>query len=144
MPGYIERALTRFLHIPPKRPQLSTFAAPLPIFGHVQQLTPPPDTSTPLPPNGIKNFQEIIDVLLYQARALNSPLLAALNTLGTEETTATENTIIVLAQLFDYCATLPNPILRFVSSDMVLRIHSDSSYLSVPKARSRAASYSFL
>ena len=141
IPGYIERALTCFLHLPPKRPQHSPFTAPLPIFGQAQQLTPPPDIYTPLPPNGIKNVQEIIDVLLYQARALISPLLAALNTLGTEETAGTENTIIVLAQLFDYCATLPNPILRFVASDMVLRIHSDSSYLSVPKARSRAAGY---
>ena len=144
MPGYIDRALTRFLHITPTRSQHSPFAAPLPVFGQAQQLTPSPDLSKPLPPTGIKHVQEIIGVLLYQARALNSPLLAALNTLGTAQAAATENTIIALTQLLDYCATYPNPILRFVASDMVLRIHSDASYLSVPKARSRAAGYFYL
>ena len=91
--------------------------------------------------SGIKTVQETIGVLLYHARALNSPLLAALNTLGTEQASATENTIISLTQLLDYCATYPNPTLRFVESDMVLRIHSDASYLYVSKARSRATGY---
>ena len=144
MPGYIDRALTRFLHIHPERSQHSPSAGPLPVFGQVQQLTPSPDTSTSLLPNGIKHVQEIIGVLLYQARALNYPLLATLNTLGTKHVDATENTIIALIQLIDYCDTYPNHILRFVASDMVLRIHSDASYLSVPKARSRAAGYFYL
>ena len=83
-------------------------------------------------------------MLLYHTRDLNSPLLAALNTLGTEQASATENTIIALAQLLDYCATYSNLTLLFVASDMVLRIHSDASYLSVFKARSRAAGFFYL
>ena len=144
MLGYIKCDLTRFLHILPKRSQYSPFTVPLPVFGQVQQLTPLPDTSTSLPPNIIKNVQDIIGILLYQARTLNSPLLAALNTLGIEHASATENTIIALTQLLEYCATYFNHILRSVASDMVLRIHSDVSYLFVPKDRSRADGYFYL
>ena len=54
MPGHIERALTRFLYILPKRPQYSPFAAPLHVFGQAQHLTPSPDTSNPLNAIGIK------------------------------------------------------------------------------------------
>ena len=34
--------------------------------------------------------------------------------------------------------------IRYKASDMVLNIHSDASYLSAPKARSRAGGYFFL
>ena len=144
MPGYIEKALTRFMHVRPKTPQHSPYAAPKPVFGQTQQFTSLPDSSAPLDSSGIKTVQETIGVLLYHARSLNSPLLATLNTLGTEQASATENTIISLTQLLDYCATYPNPTLRFVASDMVLRIHSDASYLYVSKARSRASGFFYL
>ena len=120
MPGYIEKALTRFMHVRPKTSQYSPYAAPKPVFGQTQQFTSVSGSSTPLDSSGIKTIQETIGVLLYHARALNSPLLTALNTLGTEQASATENTIISLTQLLDYCATYPNPTLRFVASDMIL------------------------
>ena len=41
-------------------------------------------------------------------------------------------------------ATNPNAIVRFWASDMVLNVHSDASYISTPKARSRAGGYFFL
>ena len=82
--------------------------------------------------------------MLYLARALNSPLLVARSALGIEQATVIENTIIALTQLLYYCATYPNPILRFVASDMILHIHSDVSHLSVSKVRSRAAGYLYL
>ena len=83
-------------------------------------------------------------MLLYHARALNSPLLAALNKLSTEQASATENIIIALTQLLGYYATYLNPTLRFVASDMMLRIHLDASYLSISKARSRATAFFYL
>ena len=44
----------------------------------------------------------------------------------------------------DYMATHPQAIIRYRASDMVLNVHSDASYLSAPKARSRAGGYFFL
>jgi hypothetical protein len=46
--------------------------------------------------------------------------------------------------LLDYLATHPHAIVRFYKSDMILNVHSDASYLSAPKARSRATGYYFL
>ena len=38
----------------------------------------------------------------------------------------------------------PNAKIRYYASDMVLNVHSDASYLTVPKARSRAGGHFFL
>ena len=124
------------MHVKTKPSQHSPFAAPRPVFGQTQQFISLPDSSAPFDSSRIKHVLEAIGVILYHERALNSSLITALNTLGTKQASATENTIIVLTQLLDYCVTYPNPTLRFVASDMVLRIHSDASYLSVPKGHS--------
>eukprot|EP00957_Ditylum_brightwellii_P035238 2672432-Ditylum_brightwellii.AAC.1 len=47
-------------------------------------------------------------------------------------------------QLLDYVATHPNAAVCFVASDMILVVHSDVSYLSESKARSRAAGHFYL
>ena len=47
-------------------------------------------------------------------------------------------------QLLDYVATHPAAIIRFRPSIMILNIHSDASYLTKPKARSRVAGHYFL
>ena len=41
-------------------------------------------------------------------------------------------------------ATHPDATIRYYASDMILNVHSDASYLSVPNARSRAAGIFFL
>ena len=38
----------------------------------------------------------------------------------------------------------PDAIIRYYASDMILNIHSDASYLTAPKARSRAGGHYFL
>ena len=47
-------------------------------------------------------------------------------------------------QLLDYLASNPNVTIRFHASGMILFIHSDASYLSVIKARSRTSGVFFL
>ncbi len=47
-------------------------------------------------------------------------------------------------QLLDYLASNPNATIRYYASDMVLNIHSDASYLSKRKGRSRACGHFFL
>jgi hypothetical protein len=41
-------------------------------------------------------------------------------------------------------ASQEEPILTYKASDMVLAVHSDTSYLSEPKARSRAGGHMFM
>jgi hypothetical protein len=67
-----------------------------------------------------------------------------LNDIETEQTTATEKTETTAGQLLDYLATHPDATIRFHASDMILHIHSDASYLSVPKARSRLGGLFYL
>ena len=47
MPGYIKKALTRFMHVRPKTSQHSPYAAPKPVFDQTQQFTSLPDSSAP-------------------------------------------------------------------------------------------------
>ena len=47
-------------------------------------------------------------------------------------------------QLLDYVATQEEAVLTYHASDMKLAAHSDASYLSEPKARSRAGGHFFL
>ena len=42
-------------------------------------------------------------------------------------------------KFLDYCATHPNAGVRFVTSDMMLALHSYASYLSARKSKSKAA-----
>ena len=48
------------------------------------------------------------------------------------------------AYLLNLCANNRNPEVRYYASDMQLCVHTDASYLSVSKARSRVAAYFYL
>ena len=109
-----------------------------------QQMTTDPDVSPPLSPTEVTTLQQIIGVLLYYARAVDSTMLVALGTLAAAQTKATANTMKAAHQLLDYAATHPDAKVRFTQSDMILHVHSDASYLSESEARSRAGGISFL
>jgi hypothetical protein len=144
MPGYIERALQRFQHPPPARPQHSPHAWQRPDYGKATQYAPTPDTSPPLDAADSKRVQEVLGTLLFYARAVDSTMLAAIGTLAAQQARGTQHTMRGITHLLNYCATHPNAVVRFVASDMILHVESDASYLSEPKARSRAAGYYYL
>jgi hypothetical protein len=142
LPGYVERALLRFQHKTAKRPQHSPYAYQVPNYGAAQQLTIPEDFSEKLDASGILNLQEIVGTLLYYARAVDSTMLTALGSIASAKTSV--DTAKAIEQLLNYAATNPEATVRFHASDMCLHIHSDASYLSEPKARSRAGGHYFL
>ena len=72
------------------------------------------------------------------------PILASLNNIGFTQAATTEEVIIAITQLFVYCATNPNLIIRFTRSEIIIRIHSDTSYLSITKAWSRATGFFYV
>ena len=47
-------------------------------------------------------------------------------------------------QFLDYVALHPEAVLTFSASNMVINVHSDASYLTKPKAQSRAGGHFFL
>eukprot|EP00978_Attheya_sp_CCMP212_P014794 scaffold37878_cov107-Attheya_sp.AAC.4 len=124
LPGYVERALHRFQHQPAKRPQHSPHAHQKPIYGAAQQLTIPEDISTPLDSDGILRLQEIVGTFLYYARAVDSTMLVALGSIASAK--KSEDTAIAITQLLNFAATNPDATVRYIASDMCLKIHSDA------------------
>jgi hypothetical protein len=144
MPGYVEKALHRFTHPTPIRPQHAPHPWIPPNYGATVQYATPDDISPLLDTTSTKRLQEVIGTFLFYGRAVDNTMLAALGTLATAQTCGTEQTMDNLVQLLDYAATHPNAKIRFHSSDMILYVHSDASYLSEPKARSRVGGYFYL
>jgi hypothetical protein len=141
MPGYIERALQRFKHPMPDKPQHNPYRYTQPEYGAKVQYEPDADTSEKLNPDGKKMIQEILGTLLYYARAVDPTLLVTVSSLARQQKDPTNNTMAAVKHLLDYCATHPNTVTRFHACDMVLHTESDASYLS---AKSRAAGYHYL
>jgi hypothetical protein len=61
-----------------------------------------------------------------------------LSTLASQQTRGTKLTEADANKFLNYCATHPDATIRYYPSDMILKVHSDASYNSEPKARSRA------
>lgn len=143
MPGYIARALLRFKHPKPSRPQYSPHAWNAPSYGAKTQYAKQ-DLSPALDMTNKQRVQEILGTLLYYARAVDNTMLPAIGTLATQQAAPTEKTMAAITHLLNYCATNPEAIVRFHASDMILHVESDASYLSESKSRSRAAGVHYL
>ena len=89
-------------------------------------------------------IQRGVGAYLYYGRAIEHPMLVALNEIGHAQSKPTENTMKALKKLLDYAATRPNAKIRFYASDMILHTDSDAAYLVLPNAKSRAAGYYYL
>jgi hypothetical protein len=144
MPGYVKKALIRFKHRPPAKPQHQPHPH-LPIkYGEKKQTSEPEDTSPKLNREETKFVQEVTGVFLFYARAVDSTMLVALSAIAAEQGSPTQQTLRKVEQFLDYAATNPEAVVTYKASDMVLAIHSDASYLSEPKARSRAGGHFFM
>jgi hypothetical protein len=137
------KALQRFTH-----PSLKTRTFPhpwtQPDYGATTQNTIPEDASDPLDKHGIQRLQEIVGTFLFYGRAVDNTMLVALGTIAAAQTNGTETTMHEVVQLLNYAATHPEAAIRYHNSDMILYVHSDASYLSEPKARSRLGGYFYL
>ena len=144
MPGYIPAALAKYNHPAPKRPQYAPHRYNTPQYGRHVQLPEPYDDTDLLSPAGIKRVQQVTGTILYYGRAVDNTLLVALSDIASRQAKATDLTAKDTTRLLDYCATNPNAILRFHASDMILKGHSDASYLNASKARSRVGGHFYL
>jgi len=71
-------------------------------------------------------------------------MLVALGSLAAAQSEGTQATIEACTHLLNYAATHPDAVLRYHASEMILHIHSNASYLSETKARSRAGGIFYL
>jgi hypothetical protein len=71
-------------------------------------------------------------------------MLTALSAIASAQAESTKETMTRCKQFLDYAATHPDAIQTYKRSNMVLVVHSNASYLSKPKAHSRAGGHFFL
>ncbi len=102
------------------------------------------DISPPATPSQAKELQVAIGYLLYYGRAVDARLLPATCALSSEQALPTSDTMDRLDRLLGYAAAHPNGQKIFRASEMVLRLMSDASYLSRPRAGSVAGSFHYL
>jgi hypothetical protein len=144
MPGYVTKALKRFNHSRPNKPQNQPYPHVPPKYGAKVQYAMPEDTSPKLSKEDKKFIQEVTGTFLFYARAIDSTMLTALSALASEQADPTEATMTKCKQFLDYAASQEDAVVTYKASDMKLAVHSDASYLSEPKARSRAGGHFFL
>ena len=144
MPGYIQHVLHKYHHNPAYRKQYSPYPYQNIIYGQKVQKPTPIDNTPELHEKDKKYVQQVIGALLYYARAIDCTMLVTLSKLSHMQSKPTQLTLQLIQHLLDYCATNPTATLRYTPSDMILKIHSDASYLSEPKARSRSGGHFYL
>ena len=144
MPDYVKKALRRFTHPPPTKPEHSPHRAIEKQYGVKIQLTEPPDNTAALSSKAKTRIQQIVGTFLYYARAVDPTMAVTLSTLAAAQSKGTEATAKAVTQFLNYAATNPDAAIRYTPSDMILRVHSDTSYLSEPQARSRAGGHFYL
>ena len=104
----------------------------------------PPTTNPPASPAQCKELQIAIGYLLYYGRCVDSRFLPATCALACEHSTATLGTVARLNRLLGYASSHRDGCRIYRPSDMLLRLFSDASYLSRPKAGSVSGSYHYL
>ena len=144
MQNYIKILLVKMNHQIPRKPQLSPHKCREVKYDSKTQLAPEEDTSKPLNDAGISQVQTIVVALLWIGCVVNNKLLVALSTIGSQQASSTEDTNKAIHQLFDYCATYPDDIILYQSSNMILTGHSDVGFNNKIRALSRAGAHIFL
>ena len=134
MPGYVNKTLQKFNHQLPAKLKFAPHKWTEPVYGKQIQSAIETDTNPILQKKDIKYTQAVTGSLLYYGRAIEYPILPALNEIAHQQATPTTKTIDKCKMLLDYCATNPNGKIRFHASDMVLHVDTDAAYLVLPQA----------
>jgi hypothetical protein len=141
---YVEKVLKQFQHPPPIVLQYQLHQHVKKTYGAKDQHANLPDDSPPLDKAGMKFIQEVTGVFLYLAQAVDSTILTTLSALVFKQAAPTEKMMQKCLQFLDYAASQEDAIVTYQASDMRLVIHSNTLYLSEPKACSRAGGHMFM
>ncbi|KAL7544208.1 hypothetical protein ACHAWF_007592 [Thalassiosira exigua] len=144
MPGYVRKALKQFGRAAPNSPQHSPFPCALIKYGATKQYPKERSTAPLLDKKGKKFIQQVCGKLLCLGRAVDPTLLCPISAIASQSAKPTTDTLKQTYQFLDYLASQEEAVITYNASGMVLATHSDASYLSEPKARSRAGGHFFL
>eukprot|EP00957_Ditylum_brightwellii_P056791 4304293-Ditylum_brightwellii.AAC.1 len=144
MHKYIAEQIIEYAHPKPKKPQHSPFKAPLPTFGKDSQKPIDHHIAPVISKEAKLHILQIVGSLLYYGRVIDNTIFKALNTISSQQNNATETTESAVHQLMDYCASHPDATIHFYASNMILQLHSNTSYMNEPQAHSTAGGHFFL
>jgi len=145
MPGYMAKVVHRFqrlLSLGSTQAASPSIYVP-PTYGQSTQHTYVDGTQR-LSAADILEMQEFVGCILFYARAIDSTMLPAVNHISSVQSDLTAHVQLMGQRLLAYGAAYPDNTLVYHASDMRLRILSDCSYLSRPKAGSVVGGVGFL
>jgi hypothetical protein len=144
MVKYVIKQMTKYGHVAPLKPQHCPYS-PNPIkYGKDNQAPSPLDDSPLLDAAGKKRVQQIVGSFLYYARAVDHTVLMAISEISSQQSAPNGKHDETGQPISRLHVDTSRCKIRYRASDMILNVHSDASYLSAPKARSRAGGYFFL
>ena len=128
------KALARFQHPTPKKPQHSPHPYTTPVYGQKQQYSTPIGNACQLTPAQVNFYQEFTGILKYYSSAIENTTQAAIRFIASSISTRSWKDIkFHINQLLKYSATHPNAHIQYKSPQMHLWIHSYASYLNEKK-----------
>eukprot|EP00957_Ditylum_brightwellii_P040730 3082826-Ditylum_brightwellii.AAC.1 len=75
---------------------------------------------------------------------MDPTILVAIETIVTVQSHGTKAITKAVAHLLDYCTTHLDAVICYRTLGMILKVHSNTSYLSEKEAHSRAGGYFFM
>jgi hypothetical protein len=143
MPNYVQKALKQFQHKAGKLQHAPYQSTPIQYGAKKQYATQ--ELEVPILDDKAKQFiQQVCGKFLFLSRAVDSTILCPISTIALQSSKPTEDTMQQTLQLLNYLATQEDAVLSYHASNMALAVHSNASYLSKPKAQSRAGGHFFL
>ena len=98
------------------------------------------DTTEDLDENGKKHIQKMVGSFLYFDRAVD---LTVLSEITRQKSKPTKQTKQRVKQFLYYMVMHLEAVIQYYASTMVLSVHSDTTYFTASKARSRAGGHFF-
>ena len=139
IPGYVAKMEKRFKHLflnwDGRGAESPAIYVP-PVRGSVTQTATPPDTSPLLPSDIAAELPQFLGCALYYTRILEVTAFPTTTHLCSDQVDPTTNFLLRCRRLLQYLVAYPDNELVYSASDMILRVQSDSSYLSRRKAGS--------
>jgi hypothetical protein len=143
MPKQVQKALKQFQHKAGKLHHAPYLSAPTQYGAKKQYSTQ--ESKAPMLDNKAKRFiQQVCSKLLFLCRAVDSTLLCSISAIASQSSKPIEDTMQKTLQLLNYLAMQEDAVLSYHTSNMVLAVHSNTCYLSKPKAQIQAGGHFFL
>ena len=142
--GYVLKQLQKFKHKTTKRKQHAPSKFIPPTYGQKIKIAKKEPEHNMLSDQDIKKLQRVIGAFLWYGRITDLTMLHALNSLASAQSKSATETKEAMEPFLNYYATHPDATVRFHASNMILKIHSDASYLSETQARNRVGGYYFM